>query len=144
MKRKIFILILSMMAALYGDLAAAAPIHSYKELVSAMCAGNQFVVVADFQRCTEKKEMPIGYFIPSSMMLVPANDTTPERVLTSDLHFSKHSSGPIYEYVKYTFNSDDSVLIQTTFYDPKNFNPIGTMHTIKCTLGEGIEIFSRD
>ena len=129
------------MATAFLDVFAA-PIHSYQELTSAMRSGNRFVILLDLQQCTEKSGMPMGYLTPTAMMLIPAKETTLERVVTSFLHFTDHLGDPTYEYVKFTLNSDNTVMIQTTFYDPQNFKPIGTAHTINCSMGKGIEIYS--
>lgn len=120
----------------------AAPIRSYQELTSAMRAGHRLVILLDLQQCTEKSGMPMGYFTPSSMMLIPATKVASERVVTSHLHFTDHSGSPTYEYVKYTFNADNSVMVRTVIYDPQSFKPIGASHTINCTFGKGIEINS--
>ncbi len=115
-------------------------IESYQELISAIRAGNRFVILTDLQQCTGKASMPTGYLTPKAMMLIPTTETSQGRVVTSDLHFTDHLDKPTYEYVKYTSNSDGTVQIQTTFYDPQNFKPMGTAHTINCSLRKGIEI----
>lgn len=120
----------------------AAQIGSYQELMTAMDAGNHFVIILDLKQCTGKPNMPTGYFTPNSMMLIPATEATAERVVTSHLHFTDRSGNPAYEYIKYTFNSDNSVVIRTTTYDPQSFTPIGISHTFNCSVGNGIEIHS--
>lgn len=120
--------------------AFALSIHSYQELASAMQAGDRFVVVLNIQECTGKSG-PIGYFSPSKMMLVPASATSSEYIVTSDLHFTDHK-GPRYEYTKYTFNSDNSIAIRTTIYDPLTFKPIADDHVINCSIDKGIRITS--
>src|SRR3990167_9883328 len=85
------------------------PIHSYQELVTAMQAGNYFVIVTNFKKCTHQPELPIAYFTPTAMLLIPATVTTPEHIATSDLHFTDQAGKPIYEYIKYTFNQDNVV-----------------------------------
>jgi hypothetical protein len=111
---------------------------SYQKLTSGIRTGKQFVILLDLQQCTGKSGMPLGYFVPSAMMLIPAKEGNPERVMTSHLHFSDHSGNPTYEYVKYTFYSDNSVVVQTTFYDPKSFLPLGPPHTFTCSIGKGV------
>lgn len=138
--RKIWLLSLVIMAAFLD--VSAAPIRSFPELKSAIRAGNRFVMLLDLQQCTGKTGMPMGYLTPNAMMLIPATESTPERVVTSHLHFTDHSGNPTYEYVKFTLNSDGTVMIRTTFYDPQNFKPIGTPHTINCLMGKGLEIHS--
>jgi hypothetical protein len=140
--KKICLLGLTIMAAMCSN-AFAAPIHSYQELTSAMREGNRFVILLDLQQCTGKPGMPTGYFTPTAMMLVPATEKTPERVVTSLLHFTDHSGSPVYEYVKYTLNSDNTVAVRTTFYDPQNFKPIGEARTLQCSLGKGVEVYRK-
>jgi hypothetical protein len=133
--KKIWLLSLFIVFNVFAD-----PIRSYQELTSALRAGHQFVIVLDLQQCTGKAGMPMGYFTPNALMLIPATETTPEHVVTSHLHFTDHSGSPTYEYVKYTFNSDNTVMVRTTFYDPQSFKPIGTPHTFQCSVGKGIEV----
>jgi len=120
--------------------AFASSIDSYQNLTSAMREGKQFTILLDLEKCSGKPGMPMGYFTPSAMMLVRTTETAPERVVTSHLHFSNNSGKPRYEYVKCTFNTDNTVTIQTTFYEPQSFNTIGTGHTFNCSMGQGIEV----
>lgn len=120
----------------------AAPINTYQELKSAMLSGNRFVILLDLEQCLEIPGMPLGYLTPTAMMLMPSTDTIPEYIVTSLLHFSDHSGNPTYEYVKFFFNSDNSVIVRTLFYDPQNFSPRGTAHTIKCIMGKQIKAYS--
>lgn len=131
--KKEFLLILIValipIRAVFGE-----PIHSFEELKSALCAGKQFVFIGDFKECTGDAGMPVGYFTPASMMLVG------ERIITSHLHFTDYLGYPAYEYVKYTFTSDNSVCVQTTIYDARNFIVQGIPHTVSCTIGSGFTI----
>jgi len=120
--------------------AYAVPLQSYQELASAVRSGERFAIVLNLQECTGDPSMPIGYFIPSKMMLIPASALSSERIVTSDLHFTDYTGNAIYEYTKYTFNPDNSVVIRTSIYDPVTFMSIGTAHVIDCTLGKGVSI----
>ena len=120
--------------------AFAATIHSYEELTEAMRKGDRFVFLLDLAECTGKTGMPTGYYTPSAMMLIPATAKAPERVVTSHLQFTDHSGAPAYEYVKYTFHADDTVVVRTAFYDPQSFKPMGEPHMIKCSVGNGLVI----
>ncbi len=135
--KKVFLFSLAIMATAFLNVFGAT-IHSYQKLRSAICKGKQFVILLDLQQCTGKPGMPMGYFAPTSMMLIPATEGSPERVMTSHLHFSDHTGNPTYEYVKYTFYSDSSAVVQTTFYDPKSFLPLGPPHTFNCSMGKSI------
>lgn len=137
-------LIIPCVALLLLQSLNAAPIESYQELSSALRSGNHFVIITDLEKCTGKIGMPTGYVVPKAMMLVPAKEQTAERIVTSDLHFSNHSGKPTYEYVKYTFNPDNTVVIKTTFYDAPTFLPSDASHTINCFLGNGIDIHTND
>jgi hypothetical protein len=136
-KKKI---LLSLIAISLTLNAFANPIHSYQSLVSAMHAGNYFVILSNLQQCTGKSDMPTGYFTPNAMLLVPATATAPEHIATADLHFTDGTGNPNYEYIKYTFNPDNSVVIRTTVYNPQNFQPVGTDHVIHCALDKGVEV----
>lgn len=115
-------------------------LHTYQELSSAVRAGDRLVLVLKLQECTGNSNMPIGYFTPSKMMLVPASATSSERIMTSDLHFTDHTGSPSYEYTKYTFNPDNSVVVRTMTYDPLTFKPIKPEHVINCALDKGVSI----
>lgn len=130
-----FVFLLSAFANVF-----AGPVTTYQELAAAMRAGDRFVFLLNLQECTGKPNMPIGYFTPSKLMLVPASTSGMERIVTSDLHFTDFTGSPTYEYIKYTFNADDSVMIRTVMYDPLTFKPIGNPHIINCVLGKGISI----
>lgn len=120
--------------------AFADRIHSYPGLVEAMRAGDYFVVLIDMQECTGNPNMPVGYFTPSKMLLIPSVGGNPERIVTSDLHFTDYSGSPTYEYTKYTFKPDNTVAIRTTLYDPLTFKVIGKEYEINCTLDNGLEL----
>jgi|SRR5271165_3125043 hypothetical protein len=130
------ILLFSLIAtAVFGS-----SIDSYQALTSAMQEGKQFTILLDLEKCSGKPGMPMGYFTPGAMMLVRATEKAPERIVTSHLHFTNQSGSPAYEYVKYTFNADNTVTIQTTFYEPQSFKAIGAGHTFNCSMGQGVEV----
>jgi hypothetical protein len=137
--KKVFFFSLAIMATAFLNVFGSS-INSYQKLRSEICKGKQFVILLDLQQCTGKPGMPMGYFIPSAMMLIPPTETTLERVTTSHLHFSDHTGNPAYEYVKYTFYSDSSVVVQTTFYDPNSFLPLAPPHTFTASIGKGVYI----
>jgi VirK protein len=110
-------------------------IHSYEELVSAMHSGKQFVIILDLEQVAGKPGMPTGSFQPKSMMLMH------DRLMTSDLHFSDHQGSPRYEYLKFTFKQDNSVVIQFTMYDAPTFTQVGSTQSFEGSIGKGIEIF---
>ena len=122
----------------------AATIHSYQELRAAMHQGKGFTILLDLPRCTGNLEMPTGSFTPSTLLLAPATEMTGERIVTSQLHFSDHMGQPMYEYTKYVFQPDNSVLIRVVFYDPKTFELTGSSHLIPCKLNEGVTVVTRD
>ncbi len=135
MKYILFICVLFMAAA------DAAVIGSYEELTTAMRAGARVMIEVDLGACMQNENMPVGYFSPSSMMIVPG---AKEHVVTSDLHFTDTSGRPAYEYVKYTFNSDGSVVVQVTALDPQSFKALAKPHTIICSLGSGVQVHVAD
>lgn len=118
----------------------AETIESYEELVSAMKAGRHFVIILDLVQATGKPSMPTGYFQPKSMMLMPATETTEERLMTSYLHFSDLQGKPRYEYIKFTFAPDQNVVVHYTIYNAQDFSQIGTTQHFDCSLGNGIEV----
>lgn len=121
----------------------AVEVVSYEELASALRAGNQFTVVLDLQKCSQKAGMPTGYFVPSAMMLVPGTEQKMEHITASHLHFTDRGKNPLYEYVKYTFYADGTVELATSFYDIATFAPVGTPHSMQCTMGKGIYIHAK-
>lgn len=137
--KKICLSGLTVVATAFFNLFAS-PIPTYQELKSALLEGKHFVILVDHQQCIGQSGM--GYFIPKAMMLIPASETHLEYVTTSDLHFTDSFGKPSYEYVKYTFNCDDTVTIRTIFYDPQDFKPMGSERKITCSLDKGVEIHS--
>jgi hypothetical protein len=115
----------------------AAPIQSYQDLVSAMRAGKKFTILVDHKQC-------LGYFTPSAMVLIPASENSLERVAASDLHFSDYPGYPVYEYVKYTFYSDNSAVLQMSVYNAQNYNLTGEPRVLNFTIGEGVKIHSEE
>lgn len=142
MMKKLAILCTCLLLLAVSNVEAAA-IGSYQKLVSALESGGQFVVELDLSVCTGQPGMPTGYFTPSSLMHMPASETAKDRIVTSDLHFTDQSGAPAYEYIKYTFRDDDSVTVTITTYNPQTFKAIGQTHTINCTLGGGIQIYTK-
>lgn len=138
---KICFFSLAMVVGAFSNLFAS-PIPTYQELKSSIYEGKHFVILVDHEQCTGRSGKAMGYFIPKAMMLIPATDTQPEYVTTSDLHFTDIFGKPSYEYVKYTFYSDDSATIRSVFYDPQDFKPLGSERKIHCSLDKGVEIHS--
>lgn len=133
MKKLCLLSLFMMLTAFLG----AAPIQSYQELVSAMRAGKRFTILVDHKQ-------GLGYYTPSGMVLVPASENSLERIATSHLHFSDYPGFPIYEYVKYTFYSDNSAVLQMSTYNAQNFNPTAEPRVLNFTLGEGIKILTEE
>lgn len=122
---------------LVSAILSAAPIQSYQELVAAMRLGKRLTILVEHNQ-------GLGYYTPNAMILIPASENSLERVATSNLHFSDYPGFPIYEYVKYTFYSDNSAVIQITAYDSQNFNPIRDPHTLNVAIGKGIQILTEE
>lgn len=128
--------LLSLFLLLSASLSAA-PIHSYPELAQALRAGKRFTIVVDHPH-------GCGYFAPTGMVLVSACEDSLEHIATSHLHFSDYPGYPIYEYVKYTFNSDNSVVVNLAMYHPQNFTLIGEPFTLKSAIGHGVQIHTEE
>lgn len=116
----------------------AGEVGSYEELADAMRAGERFTFVVNLQEMTCNFSMPIGYFVPSKMMLIGAVDHQDEKIVTSDLHFTDCLGIPTYEYVKYTFAPNNILHIRLVVYST-TFEPLAE-HVINCTIGNGVKI----
>ncbi len=116
----------------------AGEVGSYEELADAMRTGERFTFVVNLQEMTCNFSMPIGYFVPSKMMLIGAVDHQDEKIVTSDLHFTDCSGIPTYEYVKYTFAPDNTLHIRLVVYST-TFVPLAE-HDINCSIGNGVKI----
>lgn len=127
-----FLFLLAAISSIFAD-----PIHTYKDFQSAILSGKRFVIIADIAKGS-------GYFTPKAMMVVPASESGCERIVTSDLHFTDYTGQPLYEYTKYIFNPDNSVVIRTSAYDPVTFKTIGPPHFINCIFDNGVSIYSTD
>lgn len=117
--------------------SSAYEINSYQKFTSSIRAGDHFTILFEHEKCT-------GYFVPSSMLIIPASDKQQERVVTSHLHFTDHFGFPAYEYIKYTFSADNNVLVHVKVYDPVHFKEIGPPYDVECSLGTNIKILLRD
>ncbi len=105
-----------------------------------MGEGHQFTALVEFQKCTGQSSMPMEYFTPSAIMLMPVTEKTLEFVVTSHFHFSDLLGFPVYEYVRYTFSSEEGVEVRTTLYDSMSFKQPGPSYTISGFIGSGVEI----
>ena len=139
--KKCFLLFLALMAA---SCLNACTIDSYQQLTDAIRKGKKFVILLDLEQCTGKSGMPTGYFAPNALMLVPAQESAPEHVATSLLHFTDHAGSPTYEYVKYTFYPDNTVEVRTAFYDPQTFKPLREPHSFTTSLNKGLFVKTPD
>lgn len=137
--KKVLLFSLAIMTATLLNVCAA-PIDSYQKLTSAMLKGEQLAFILDLEECGGKPGMPIGYFSPSAITLFPATESVPEHATTSHLQFINHSGSPTYEYIKFTFYLDNTVVIQTSFYEAQNFKQMGEPHIYTTSLGKGIYI----
>lgn len=129
-------------ALLLGQNVFASALETYEAFAAALRARSRFVVVLDLQQCAGDTRLPVGYFIPNALLLIPKTETVPERIATSHLQFTDHLGTPAYEYVKYTFYADNRVTIQVVLYDPQTFKPASAGHTLQCTLGQGVVVYT--
>ena len=141
--KKRFLLILALMATACLN-TFASPIDSYQQLTTALRKGKKIVILLDLEQSTGKSGMPTGYFAPNALMLVPAKESSPEHVSTSLLHFTDQSGAPTYEYVKYTFYPDNTVMIRTTCYDPVTFQLLKEPRTFNTSLNKGLFVTTSD
>ena len=129
-------------ALLLSSTISAQEIASYQEFASALRTGERFIFVIDMQDCTGNPGMPVGYFSPTKLMLMPAKGENAEKIVTSDLHFTDYPGNSIYEYTKHTFKPDDTVSIRTVLYDPVSFKPIGKEYEIHGALNQGVKVLT--
>lgn len=122
---------------LFSAVLSAAPVQSYQELVAGMRLGKRFTILVDHNQ-------GLGYFVPTGMILIPASENSLERVAASNLHFSDYPGFPIYEYVKYTFYSDNSAVIQIIGYDAQDFTPIAAPHILNVSIGKGVQVHASE
>ena len=139
--KKVFLFSLAIMIAAFLNVFGYS-INSYNGLKHAIWDGQQIVILLDIQKITKTSGSHLGYFIPSSMMIVPGTGSIPRHVVTSQLHFTDRSGVPTYEYVKYTFYENNSVKVEITFYDAKTFTPLESPHTLHCSFGQGIKVMT--
>lgn len=128
---------------LWTSLVTADPIQTYQELASSMRAGNCFSVHLDLPKCTGNAALPLGYFIPEGMLLIPEAESVQEHIVTSYLHFTDFMGAATFEYVTCTFYPDNSVLIRILYYDPQNFQPKDRGQSIYCALGNGVSVSAK-
>ena len=137
--KKVFFFSLALMATAFLNVFGSSN-NSYQKLRSALREGKQVAILLDIQQFTGKPGTSLGYFTPNEMLLIPAEEAFPERILTSLFHFTNRTGAPMYECVNYTFCSDNSVVVQSTFYDPKSFQQLSTPYTFTTVIDKGVFI----
>ncbi|HEX2580003.1 MAG TPA: hypothetical protein VHK67_06360 [Rhabdochlamydiaceae bacterium] len=138
--RKVFLFSLALMIATFLNVFGAASNASYQKLRSALHEGKQVTILLDVQQFTGKPGTSLGYFTPNDLLLLPPDAAFPERIYASLFHFSNRTGTPMYECINYTFSSDNSVVVEATFYDPRNYQQISTPYTFTTFLDKGVFI----
>ena len=124
----------------------AEQLHSYDQIKSAIAEGKNIRIYVDYSKCTtssKQKSMPSysGVYTPNSITI--NNDAG--YIATSMLHFTLNHpqflSKPVYEFLRYTITSDNSVVLTETVLNPVDYSPLSNKFVLNCKIDEGTKIF---
>lgn len=121
----------------------AAPLSSYADVKNAVTSGKNIHIVVDFNQCADRQDADMqitGVFSPKSLLIVN------EHIATSSRHFTlnhpRFKDQPVFEYIRYTFNENDELVLQATTLDARNQEILKKGHPVRCKIGQGVSVYS--
>ena len=112
---------------------------SYTQIKQMIEGGSNPTFVMNFAKCQGAEYPTEASLTPHALML--ANN----QIITSDREFTtmdpKAPGVPVYENMVYQINSDNSVTMTATVYNAINFQPVATIPTVTCQLGDGFNVY---
>jgi hypothetical protein len=125
--------------------ASAGELHNYKEIEAAVLHGRAIHIVVDFTKCTVSKKdmtdaMSSAVFTPNAISVMS------DHIATSLKHFTlndpSYPNQPIYEFVRYTINSDNSLVLSDQALDAVSYAALGDKQTITCTVDTSAKVYA--
>ena len=123
----------------------ATDLHHYDQVKNAVSSGVPIHIVIDFEKCKSSNTVATqaaitGMYTPEAVLMVG------DQLMTSFKHFTlsnpEFAGKAVYEYVKYTIASDDSVSLTSQVLDVANYRPLADKKTFNCKLDESARIYS--
>jgi hypothetical protein len=121
-----------------SDMRHHREIMSYNQLVKAIEKGKTIGVSIDFSKCVPQMQVE-GFYAPKSVII------SKKSVLFSDKHFTLNSPGhkgnPVIEYVHYTINPQNQLILNTTIVALPSYEKLAEYPTTTCQLTKAAHIY---
>lgn len=117
---------------------------NFKEIQHAITEGKKITFLINLGKCSSEK--PLGDITisttPNAFMMIGN-----ERITTSKRHFTldnpRAPNIPLFQYAKYTINSDGTVVIKLTLMKAFHYTKLNQSQ-IQCSLSEGFKAFAKN
>ena len=138
--------LLCLTTLLFASHCYADQLHNYEQIKSAIAEGKNIRIFVDYSKCTsssKQKGMPnySGAYTPNEITI--NNDAG--YIAASILHFTmNHPQFPsksVYEFLRYTISSDNSILLTETVVNPVDYSPLSAKFSLNCKIDDGTKIF---
>ena len=130
--------------ALFGN-GFCHTLSDFNAIKSAAIKGNTIHMAVDFLACDGPSQplldpVLIGVITPDLLAI------TQDKIATSTNHFTLNdpsfSGKPVYEFVRYTFTSDNNLEIWMQVLDAKSFSKLSDKYTYQCKNGQGVKVYA--
>ena len=127
--------------------AYAYELPNYKHVKGAVTHGKKVRIAIDFSKCNASvPEMnhpyfDFGVYTPNEMIMKHDGGiaSSMNHFTLSDVNFK---DTPVNQFVTYTVNPDDNVVVTGTVLDAINKTPLTKKHTFVCKMTEGAHIYA--
>ena len=135
--------------ALAGMLLAtngfAGQLTDYNQIKSAVMNGESIRIATDFNKCigkgNESPKYSLGVFSPESIY-VYADGTIKTALKNFTLNDRNVPGKPVYQYVVYTINPDNTVRVSMYVMDAANYTMITKNEGNMCDLADGAKVYT--
>ena len=125
----------------------AGELKDYLQVKTAVTQGQSIRIATDFSKCTSDtnskslQKYLLGVFSPNSIVIDNAG-----KIKSSLKHFSLNDPNvpgkPVYQYVAYVLNQDNSIKISVNVLDAVSYAPIKATSVVNCTIADGVSIYT--
>ena len=126
-------------------------LQHFDEIKSSVIVGKSIRIAIDFSQCTTSSssssksatqdQYNIGVFSPNEIIV-----NSKGQIASSLTHFTLNNpsfpSKPVFEFVRYTITSDDSVNVITQVLDATNYTPLSNKISFDCKINTAAKIYS--
>jgi len=141
------ILIFLFIIAATTSFAQEIEIDHFVDITHVLHYGYTISILTDFSQCTTPNKNMKSTDIPTIIGKFEPNETQikDDSIASSMLHFTmnnpKYLNQPIYEFVRYSIQNDDSVTVTYQDLNPTNFAALDSITTLNCKLGTAAKVF---